>query len=71
MMFSASKPVKGGSYRNKSTFRLLKSYDPNVIHFIETKMLKDATALQLCHLAYIYAINNYEQDMRIIYLDFF
>jgi len=45
MMFSAAKPVKGGSYRNKLTFRLLKSYDPNVINFIETKMLKDATPL--------------------------
>ncbi len=70
MMYSSAKPVRG-VYRNSSAFRLLKSYDPNVIQFIETKMLKDATPLQLCHLAYIYAMNNYEQDMRIVYVDFF
>lgn len=60
-----------GHRREVLFFRLFRHFNPNVVHFIQQTFLsEDASPVDIWRIAYSYAIENHEQDMRIVYSNF-
>jgi hypothetical protein len=60
-----------GHRREVLYFRLFRHFSPAVLQFVKQNFIvKDSSPMDLWRIAYSYAMDNHEQDMRIVYSDF-